>query len=77
MVVLVWFNTTVSLVMEELRPKQTPVKIFDKGIKNIILVITTLVHKEDGRVWGMGYNYRQLGNGRNDRKTPVKIFDGY
>ena len=38
----------------------------------------TLIHKEDGSVWGMGYNYYgQLGNGRTDiiQKTPVKIFD--
>ena len=50
---------------------KTPVKIFDKDIKNVVAGGShTLVHKEDGSVWGMGYNYYgQLGNGRNDEFT--------
>ena len=33
--------------------QKTPVKIFDKGIKNIVAGFHTLVHKEDGSVWGI------------------------
>ena len=44
------YNPTAA-VMEEMTLQATPVKIFDKGIKNIVLV-DTLVYKEDGSVWG-------------------------
>ena len=38
--------------MEEMT-RNNPVKIFDKGIKNIVAGYNhTLVHKEDGSVWG-------------------------